>query len=180
MFQKSVAWVRRNTPTREQFEGNRWLRPVAHRVLRPELWRFHRRSVPRGVALGWIVGVLIPVAQTIFAALLALPARANVPVAALTTFLTNPFTTPPIWYAAYRIGDWALHLDAQIDARPVQDTLDSSIGDLLKWLVSDAAPATALGLLIIAVVGAAIGYLIAAFGWRWWIAHKWRNHRRRH
>ena len=180
MFQNSVAWMRRNIPTREQFARNRWLRPVAHRVLRPELWRFTRRSVPRGVALGWVVGVMIPVAQTVFAALLSLPARANVPVAALTTFLTNPLTTPPIWYAAYLIGDWVLHVDAQTDARPLRDTLDSSAGDMLRWLVSDALPQTALGLVIISAVGAVIGYIVAAFGWRWWIAHKWRNHRRRH
>ena len=30
--------------------------------------------------------------------------RANVPVAALTTFVTNPFTTPLIWVVAYEVG----------------------------------------------------------------------------
>ena len=97
MFDRIRLWSERNMPTRETFEGIRILRPIAHRILLPELWRFHRRSVPRGVALGVIVGVLIPVAQTVFAALFALPARANVPVAAVTTFITNPLTTPPIW-----------------------------------------------------------------------------------
>ena len=100
MVPKIAAWANRNMPTRETFEKIKWLRPISHRILLPELWRFHRRSVPRGVALGIIVGVLIPVAQTVFAALFALPAKANVPVAALTTFITNPFTTPPIWVAA--------------------------------------------------------------------------------
>ena len=33
-------WVGRNLPTREQMESNRFIRPFAHRVLRPELWRF--------------------------------------------------------------------------------------------------------------------------------------------
>jgi uncharacterized protein (DUF2062 family) len=32
---------------------------------------------------------------------------------------------------------------------------------------------------MISVIGAALGYVIAAFTWRWWIAHKWR-HRRAH
>jgi uncharacterized protein len=175
LFGRAAGWLRRNTPRREDFERNRFLRPVAHRVMAPELWRFTRRSVPRGVALGWLVGVLIPVAQTIFAALLALPSRANVPVAAITTFATNPFTTPPIWFAAYKLGGWALHLDAQTGAQPVAEVMDSSLGEVLKWLVSDAAPALALGLAIIGLVGAAIGYLLASFGWRWWIAHKWRQ-----
>lgn len=174
---RAGAWIARKTPTREDFERIGWLRPIAHLVLRPELWRFTRRSVPRGVALGWLVGVLVPVAQTVVAALLAFSARANVPVAAVTTLVTNPLTTPPIWYAAYRIGGWALHVDAQTDSRPVQDVMNSSIGDMLRWLVSDAAPALALGLFIIAVVGATLAYLVSGFVWRWWIAHKWRRRR---
>lgn len=177
MTPRAAAWLQRNMPTRETFERIRWLRPVAHRVLLPQLWRFHRRSVPRGVALGVLVGVLIPVAQTVIAALLALPARANVPVAALTTFITNPFTTPPIWIGAYWLGSWMLRVDAMTETRPLEAHVQSPAGDWLRWLLSDAAPATAIGLLVISVVGAAVGYLLASFGWRWWTAHKWRTRR---
>ncbi|SFS10101.1 DUF2062 domain-containing protein [Sphingomonas jatrophae] len=173
MFARIADWSRRNMPTRETFERIRFLRPVAHRILLPELWRFNRRSVPRGVALGMLVGVLIPVAQTVFAALFALPARANVPVAALTTFITNPFTTPPIWIAAYWIGSrvWVADVVAQ---PPSDQRIETSFNDWLHWLLSDAAPATAIGLVVIAVIGAALGYLLAAFFWRFWIGHKWR------
>ncbi len=45
-------------PSRDSLENNRFIQPVAHRVLAPELWRFTRRSVPRGVALGLLVGIL--------------------------------------------------------------------------------------------------------------------------
>lgn len=162
-------------PTRETFEGIRWLRPIAHRILLPELWRFHRRSVPRGVALGIIVGVLIPVAQTIVAALLALPSRANVPVAAVTTFITNPLTTPPIWVAAYWTGSYLLKLDAMTPTQPLTRQVQSGAVDWIQWLLSDAAPATALGLLVISIISAAVGYLIASFTWSWWIGHKWRR-----
>ena len=175
MLEKLRGWVSRNMPREETFQNNRFLRPIAHRVLRPELWRFHRRSVPRGVALGVLVGILVPVAQTVFAALLALPARANVPVAALTTFLTNPFTTPPIWIGAYWVGKWLLRIDAGTPGQPISTQLNSQAGGWLRWLLSDAAPATAVGLVVIAVAGAASGYLLAAFSWRFWIAHKWRQ-----
>ena len=168
-----AGWLGRNMPTRETFERIRWLRPVAHRVLAPKLWRFHRRSVPRGVALGVLVGVLIPVAQTVVAALLALPARANVPVAALTTFITNPFTTPPLWIGAYWLGSWMLAVDAMTETQPLGTQVQSEAGDWLLWLTSTAAPATALGLVVIAAIGASIGYLLGSFGWRWWIARKW-------
>ena len=171
------AWTTRNMPTRDTFERIGWLRPIAHRILLPELWRFHRRSVPRGVALGIIVGVMIPVAQTIVAALLALPSKANVPVAALTTFITNPLTTPPIWIAAYHIGSYLLRVDAKTVVQPLNRQVDSPWMDWLQWLLSDAAPATALGLVVISAVGAAIGYLIASFGWSWWVGRKWKRRR---
>ena len=70
MRRRFFSWAQRNMPTREQMEGNRYIRPFAHRVLRSELWRFTRRSVPRGVALGLLVGIIVPFAQILFAALL--------------------------------------------------------------------------------------------------------------
>jgi uncharacterized protein (DUF2062 family) len=50
------AWIRAQAPSRESFERSRFLRPFAQRVFHPALWRFTRRSVPRGVALGLLVG----------------------------------------------------------------------------------------------------------------------------
>ena len=176
-WQRFTAWSRRNLPTRESMERSRLLRPVAHRVLAPELWRFTRRSVPRGVALGMIAGVLVPVAQTAVAALFALPFRANVPTAALTTFVTNPLTTPPIWVAAYWIGRWLLRVDAHVPGQPVADAAAHT--GWIPWLMQ-AGPATALGLIVIAVVSAAAGYALSALGWRVWIARKWRHRHTRY
>lgn len=173
MMHRFAAWCRRNLPERETFERIRWLRPIAHIILRPELWRFHRRSVPRGVALGVLVGVLIPVAQTVFAALFALPARANVPVAALTTFITNPFTTPPLWAFSYWIGAKMLAWDQATTGGALAEGLDPPDVGWAQWLLHDVGPALGVGLVTVSVVGAAIGYLLASFGWRWWIAHKW-------
>lgn len=165
-------------PTRESMENSRLLRPVAHRVLAPELWRFTRRSVPRGVALGIVTGILFPVAQIAFSAVLALPLRANIPVAAAMTFITNPFTTPPLWVAAYWIGKWVLHIDKAVPGQPIADAVAANAG-WLHWLLSEAGPATIIGLLVITVVGAVLGYVISTLGWRLWIANKWRNRHRR-
>ncbi|MEL0253625.1 MAG: DUF2062 domain-containing protein, partial [Novosphingobium sp.] len=69
MFERIVNWARANMPTREQMEQNRFARPLA---ARHELWRFTRRSVPRGVAAGLFIGIfaLIPGVQIIGAALM--------------------------------------------------------------------------------------------------------------
>lgn len=167
------AWADRNMPTRESLEANRFLRPVAHRVLAPELWRFTRRSVPRGVALGMVTGIMIPVAQIFFSALLALPFRANIPVASLTTFLTNPFTTPPLWAFAYWIGRKILHFDATVPGQPIATHVAND--SWLKWLWSEAGPSLITGLVTITVVASILGYIVSAVGWRLWIARKWRK-----
>ncbi len=156
-------WWRRIMPTRESMEQHRLLRPVAHRVLAPALWRFTRRSVPRGVALGMVTGILFPVAQIAFSAVLALPIRANIPVAAAMTFITNPFTTPFIWVAAYWIGNQVLHFDAQVPGSPIATQVAANSG-WLHWLFSVAGPATIVGLFIITASLAIVGYAVAALG----------------
>ena len=170
-------WLRKNMPTREQMARNRFIKPFAGRVLRSELWRFTRRSVPRGVALGLLVGIIVPFAQILFAALLSAPIRANVPLAALTTFVTNPFTTPAIWVAAYWIGSWLLRVDAATIVAPVNTAIEQTeLQQFHEWLTG-ATMVTAFGLIVIAVVSAAISYLISVWTWRWMTARKWARRR---
>jgi uncharacterized protein (DUF2062 family) len=167
MPNRLTHWALRNMPTREQLGRNRFVRPFAHLVLRSELWRFNRRSVPRGVALGLLIGIIVPFAQIVFAALLSFTVRANVPVAALATFVTNPFTTPFIWVAAYHVGRFLLHVDSATVVAPVSHTLRATEFDrALEWLTG-ATLVTAFGLVVIAVVTAASSYLGAGWFWRW-------------
>jgi uncharacterized protein (DUF2062 family) len=175
MSGKFHSWARANMPTREQMEQNRFIRPFAHRVLASELWRFTRRSVPRGVALGMLVGIIIPFAQILFAAFLSLSVRANVPVAALTTFVTNPLTTPFIWAAAYKVGERLLYFDSMLHANPLDSLMRVTDGwQLLEWLTAEGK-VLALGIVVVAVIAAALSYLAASFGWSYWIRAKRRR-----
>ena len=169
------GWVNRNAPTRESFERNRFFRPFAHRVFVPALWRFTRRSVPRGAALGLLVGIflLIPGVQIAGAALLALPFRANIPIAAAMTFLSNPLTTPLLLAASVYVGNMILDVGADVTRIRAMIDQGASLAEWTGWLFSGAAPALLLGLAIISIVSAVVGYVIAAFGWRFWIARKW-------
>ena len=172
LVSRFAAWTQRSMPTREQMEANRF---IPNRVLKSELWRFTRRSVPRGVALGMLVGIIVPFAQILFAALLSMSVRANVPVAALTTFVTNPFTTPFIWVLAYKVGGWLLQVDAMTVIAPVNNAIEHTQFDqMLTWLTG-ATLVTAFGLVVIAIVSAAVSYLVTSFGWRWWIGRKRRT-----
>ncbi len=166
-----AARMRRGLPTREAMARSRWIPP---RVLERELWRFTRRSVPRGVALGLLVGILLPLAQIVFAAILSMTVRANVPVAALTTFVTNPFTTPFIWAGAYQVGALIMHISPLAHGGPVDRLMNvTDVWAVLQWLTQEGK-VLALGLVVVAVVAAAIGYLGASFGWQLWIVRKRR------
>jgi len=172
-----VAWWHATMPTRESLEQNRILRPVAHRVLAPELWRFTRRSVPRGVALGLLVGIflLIPGLQIAGAALLALPLRANVPIAAAMTFLSNPATTPFLLAASYWIGCTLLGRGGDMSQIMALMERHASLGEWTRWLLSETAPTLLLGLAILSIVCAAIGYVVSDWLWRGRMARKWRH-----
>jgi uncharacterized protein (DUF2062 family) len=172
-----VAWGRSHAPTRESIEANRFLRPVAHRILVPSLWRFNRRSVPRGVALGILTGILFPFAHMALAAVLALPLRANVPTAVGTTLINNPVTFVPLLAGAYRIGHWVLRLDHAVPGHPIVTNVKAN-ASLLHWLVVQGGPATMVGLVVIAVTLSTLAYFATSLLWRLRVARKWRGRRR--
>lgn len=101
-------WFLKYAPDRDALLRNRWLAPVASRLAPDAIWQFNRRSIARGLALGLFAGFLLPVGQIVLAALLATSARANVLIASAATLVTNPLTFPPIYYAAYRTGNYLI------------------------------------------------------------------------
>lgn len=154
---------------REAILRSRWLRPFAHLFSHPSLWHLNRRSVPRALALGLFAAFILPVGQFALAAFLAVPLRANVPLAAATTLVTNPLTFPPIYFAAYKLGALLLRHSSNREA----DELATSVGSALL----DVSGPTALGLLIFAIVSAAAGYMAGTAWWRLRLIRRWRNGR---
>lgn len=171
-----VRWLKRHIPTRETVDQHRLLRPFAPHLRHPSLWRMNRRSVPRAVALGLFVGVIIPFMHTFIAAILAIPARANVAVAALFTLVVNPLTIPFMYVAAYRIGSWELHHDAALVNPSDAERFSSELSRLLFWIHQASGP-IAVGVLSIAATGAVIGYVGATIAWRLWLGSRWRKRR---
>ena len=163
--------IRRYMPSREAMAKNKYLRPIAHRFLKPGLWRFTRRSVPRGVALGLFAAFIIPVGQIFLAAFLALPARSNVPLAALVTFVTNPCTFPFWAVVANQVGEVTLNIDQTVGAAASEE-LDR--GGALSWLVDlfQVAGVTVFGFIVLALVSSALGYVVSSAVWRFMVARK--------
>lgn len=174
MVERFSRWLARNAPKREELAQSRWMKPFGQRVLHSEFWRLTRRSVPRGVAVGLWVGIfaLIPGIQIIGSALLSIPFRANIPIAAAMTFLSNPLTTPLFLYAAIDLGG---RIGFHTDLASFTALRGKSVGVWLQWLWSDAAPAVVTGLFLIGLGVALVGYSVSLVVWRWWVGRKWRQ-----
>jgi uncharacterized protein (DUF2062 family) len=170
------GWITRHIPRRETVHENRFLRPFAHRLGKPELWRMHHRSVPRAVALGLGIGMIIPFMHMVIAAILAIPLRANVAIAAATTLLINPLTIPPMYYLAYRIGMWELRADAAVMNPSAAEHASGELARFLFWIHHASGP-IAIGILTLALTAAAVAYAVTAIVWRWWLSYKIRRRR---
>jgi uncharacterized protein (DUF2062 family) len=167
-------YLHNNTPSREEVLASPWLKPFGERIRHSELWRFTRRSVPRGVFAGLLVGIflMVPGLQIVGAALLCVPLRANIPIAAAMTFLSNPLTTPFFLYAAIEVGE---KIGFHTDLASFLALRGKSVTLWIQWLLSDAAPALVSGLFLIGLGLALVGYIVSLVGWRWWVGRKWRQ-----
>jgi hypothetical protein len=124
--------------------------------------------VALGAALGVFFGFLIPVAQVLFSALFALLLRANLPVAAVSTLVSNPLTYGPIWVLAYRTG--AALLGEAPDASQEADVArqaETDRADPLTWGERFGAigKPLMLGLAIFAVIGGVATWIVVNLLW---------------
>ncbi|MDO9358306.1 MAG: DUF2062 domain-containing protein [Polaromonas sp.] len=152
----------------ETLSGHPWLKPVAHHLQEPGLWRLQHEAVARGVAIGLFWAFALPVAQILAAAAHCVWWRGNIPVAAAATLVTNPFTIGFWLWLAYKLGSLILglapHEVAAGDA--VLEAASASAGfDAMAWLQRFGWPAV-LGMAIFAVGGAACGYVFVKLSWR--------------
>lgn len=177
----------RKLPTPQKLLESRMLRPFRPYLHHHFLWQFNRRTVAGGVAVGLFFGILIPFAQIIFSAVAAVVLRVNLPVAAASTLITNPFTFPAVYYVAYKLGDLltgsrsivpevAIKSDIQ-RAVEVQTHVTGWFSNLVDWLQSVGLP-LAVGLSVLAVASSVAGYFLVDWVWRWQVTRRWRNRHR--
>ncbi|NJN40693.1 MAG: DUF2062 domain-containing protein [Gammaproteobacteria bacterium] len=174
--------LKRFLPDHESVRRNRLLGPLRHVLGDPRLWHINRRGISLGLAIGLFFGLLIPIAQILFAAAAAIALRANVPAAVLSTLVTNPFTFAPIYVLAYKIGAALLGApvdtgDAQAMAAAAEDA-GGSLRTSWTWLLTLGKP-LALGLLVAAVSVSVLAYGAAQLLWRVGTMIRARHRRRR-
>lgn len=174
--------LRAMVPTRVQIHNNPWLRWLGPLLRRPRLWRWSRRGVALGVALGIFFGLLIPVAQIPLSVGAAVLLRANVPAAAVSTLVTNPLTFGPLYYLAYKLGHWVSGVPSQATGMSVGDEALQASGlpreEVRLWQrVMTVGKPLLLGLAILATLMGLLSYALIALTWKGWTWYKRRGRR---
>jgi uncharacterized protein len=170
--------LRKYLPTPDaifQYRVFRWMRPV---LGHPRLWHLHRRSVALGIGIGLVTGLIPLPIQMLMAILIAIVVRANVPAAAAATWATNPFTFIPLYLLAYQFGAWVTGSTATAAIPPEMtwnwEGLKNALPQMLAWI--EAAGSTLLiGLGILSIVLAVVGFLGTMLLWRVMVTVAWRN-----
>lgn len=184
MRQRLRRWI----PSEDTLNANpslRWLGPL---LRRPWLWQLTRRRVAAGAAIGVFFGFVIPVMQIAGAAVASVALRANLPVAAVATLVSNPFTYVPIWIAAYQTGTVLLgdpvdaeqaRASAQALATPLAGGTDGTVPAPTRWAerVLDIGKPLFVGLFVFGVVGAAVTWVGVHLLWRLGLALRRRRRR---
>jgi uncharacterized protein (DUF2062 family) len=172
---------RKFLPSHQSIRENRYLRFFGPGLRHHNLWQLHRKSVAGGVAVGMFCGLVPGPLQIVSAALFAIVFRVNLPVATLVTLYTNPVTIIPLYYVAYKLGLFVTGSEAPAPLLlhlPVSTLLIREwIPAVAHWFVLMGKP-FATGLVLLALILAVAGYLLAIAAWRVRVVVSWRRRRR--
>lgn len=173
--------LERFLPSHDAIKRSRLLRWLGPRIHDPLLWHINRRAVARGVAMGVFFGLMIPIAQIPAAAMASLLLRGNLWIAAVSTLISNPLTYGPLYYFAYRLGAGVIDARTPPDLTPgdveAPIRMIDSLAQAWLWVTGIGQPLL-VGMLIMAVTGATLGYWGTQLFWRIKVANKRRHARR--
>ncbi len=140
-----------------------FMTPFRHLLHDHRLWGIRRRWVVPAFALGLFISFLPFPGHTLGAALGALALRINIPVAAISTWVSNPLTVGPMYYLAYQLGSALLGMEE----RPFG--FEMSLDWVTHTFVEIWQPML-LGSVLLGGAAALVGYVTLDLFWRYSIA----------
>jgi uncharacterized protein len=177
-------FFRKFLPSHDSIRQNRYIAWCGPWLQHHNLWHVRRRSVAGGVAAGLFAG-LVPGSNPVqfaFAALLAVTFHVNLPIAIFVTLYSNPFTIVPLYFIAFKLGQLVM-LETGNELPPLAFGLEGKgftewLPAALHWLSSVGKP-LAIGLPLLAVILAVVGYFFVDYVWQWRVRYEWLRRRQR-
>lgn len=168
-------------PSHDSIKKHRFIRFFGPILRHHNMWHLNRHSVAGGVAIGLFAGLVPGPLQVVASVILTFIFRVNLPVAILATFYTNPFTILPIYYVAYQYGKFVTGLEnSSIPTstfNPMDLPFSQWIPATIDWMAAAGKP-FAVGLVLLAITLAIVGYFSVRGLWRAYIVIQWRRRQR--
>lgn len=101
--------LRKITPHPEKIKSHKHLKFIQHLLHEPNIWYFNRRNVPKAFMIGIFCAFLPIPFQMLLAAIFALLWSANISLAVILVWITNPLTMGPIFYVCFKLGTHILN-----------------------------------------------------------------------
>ena len=140
------ATLKKYSPKRENVNLG-WLNK---HLTDPELWKWNKKSIAKGLAIGLFCAFLPVPIHILLAGILAVTFSANLLLSLLVVWVNNPITIVPIFYFTYKLG-------ASIIGVEMDPEFEFSFGYLMDNFWS-ATLALWVGGLITSIAASTLGY----------------------
>lgn len=177
-------WFKKWLPTHEKIKNDKNLGWLTKRFgAHPHIWAVNRKTVTRAVAAGLLVAFIPIPLQVFLAAILAFVIRANLPIAIVSTLISNPFTFVPLNFLIYKVGT-AITQSNGNGMPPINDiefhweSISLVWGEMMTWFKS-LGKSYFIGLLAVSVGASIIGYILAQIFWLISTRRKLRHRKKR-
>ena len=164
--------IQRFLPTPAKLRDIKSLAVFGDWIYEPNLWHINRTSTSVAFAVGLFVAFIPLPSQMVFACLISIWLRCNLPLAVALCWITNPVTIGPMFWFAYKVGALVL------GETPQSEQFAISWEWLGHGLVTIWQPLL-LGCLICGFFFASLGYFVINTLWRWQVVQRWEARRER-
>lgn len=161
-------FIKRIMPDHQTIRDNKTLRIFGPVINNANLWHLNRRSARGAFAVGLMFAFWPVPFQMVFAAAAAIIFRVNLPLSIVLVWITNPFTMPPIFYGAYKVGEFILGPTGH------EFAFEAS----WQWIIdslSTIGPTFLFGCLVTGTFFSIAGYFVIDGLWRWSVNSEWKQ-----
>lgn len=160
--------IKKYLPDHKSLKENKSLKMFGTLLHDANLWHLNRKSASTAFGIGLFFAFWPVPFQMVLAAALAIPLRANLPLSVATVWITNPFTMPPIFYSAYKVGTFIVGTPSN----------NFEFEASWEWVVNSletVGPAFLIGCGVCAVVAGLLGYFSLNLIWRFSVKKSWEK-----
>jgi len=165
-------FLRKHLPDPHKITQSKSLSIFGKWLHEPNLWHMNRKSVSMAFLVGlFVMWVPLP-SQMIIATGAAIVLRCNLPISVALVWITNPLTMPPMFYAAYLLGNSIL------GTPPGTSEFEASFDWIAQQMSSIWQPFL-LGCLILGILSSITGFIGIRLLWRLHIVKYIKNKKNR-